>query len=549
MTLRPKHFRNFQEFRDEVVDKFLAFHPSFGSTLGLHEYDDLLENFSTQSRETYLLYLKNAKETLDKHFHEISFDRLENFERRALDWKINEEIFRLEEFREFEWNPIFYDTQLELQHLFHRDYAPLEIRVGAALKRLRAIPRALAVARQNLRPDLDRTILETAIMVFEGRLTYLESIPSRYLGPLSNPRLSNEIGEALMEAKLSLASFIESLRTVVLPNSKYDSFRLGGWLMQEFLSKTELVHDNLESLLQRGKADIDRLTARLMEVSRTLDPALSPHEAFRMYVEHDHFSEESIFQKTESMLESIRQFLIDRHIISVPSDVRCAVRPMPEHMRWAFAAMDSPGAFERVATEAYYYVTPPEASWDEAKRKDFLRGLNRAVLEIISIHEAYPGHYIHFLHLQQAKSKLGRIFWSYAFIEGWAHYTEEMMMEEGWGKGDARVEMAYLQEALIRLCRYVSAIELHRGTMTLSESQHLFEEKALMHPVSAKKEAERGVFDPGYLFYTLGKFKIQEIRTKRKQHSSFTLQGFHDELLSYGTAPVALIADVMQSER
>jgi uncharacterized protein (DUF885 family) len=151
--------------------------------------------------------------------------------------------------------------------------------------------------------------------------------------------------------------------------------------------------------------------------------------------------------------------------------------------------------------------------------------------------------------LQQAKSKLGRIFWSYAFIEGWAHYTEEMMMEEGWGKGDARVEMAYLQEALIRLCRYVSAIELHRGTMTLSESQHLFEEKALMHPVSAKKEAERGVFDPGYLFYTLGKFKIQEIRTKRKQHSSFTLQGFHDELLSYGTAPVALIADVMQSER
>jgi uncharacterized protein (DUF885 family) len=214
-------------------------------------------------------------------------------------------------------------------------------------------------------------------------------------------------------------------------------------------------------------------------------------------------------------------------------------------MRWAFAAMNSPGAFEQTATEAYYYVTPPDPKLDTEKRKEYMQGFSRSVMELISIHEAYPGHYIHFLHLQKARTKVGKSFWSYSFLEGWAHYTEEMMIDAGYCSGDLRIEVACVQEALIRLCRYISALGRHAGTMTVAESQKLFEDKSLLRPIAAKKEAERSVFDPGYLFYSLGKFQIQELRKRVEQDRGFALQSFHDELLSYGTAPIPIVSELM----
>jgi uncharacterized protein (DUF885 family) len=325
--------------------------------------------------------------------------------------------------------------------------------------------------------------------------------------------------------------------------------------MQRYVHSAELVQETLDELLDRGYREMDRLTVKLMEASASLEPGASPREVFHTYVETEHFSERTILKETESMLERIRAFVIRRGLVSVPSEVRCTVEETPAHMRWAFAAMNSPGAFEQIATEAYYYVTLPDPAWEEAKRKEYLHSLNRSVLEIVSIHEAYPGHYTHFLHLQNVESKVGKSLWSYAFLEGWAHYTEEMMIEAGYGEGDARIQIAYIQEALIRLCRYIVAIELHSGKMTLAEAQHLFEAKALMWPVSARKEAERAVFDPGYLFYTLGKFQIRELRAKmeriaaermtRTGSGGFSLYDFHNEFLSYGTAPIRIIAELM----
>jgi uncharacterized protein (DUF885 family) len=545
MTFRNKHFQSFTEFRDAVLDLYLEFYPTLGATLGLHQYDARMEDFSATARKTYADELSEALDTLERCYGKEVVDTIENFERSAIRWKLNEELFRIRELREFDWNPMFYDIALELRHLFHRDYASLEERTTAAIKRLRAMPRALAVARQNLSNALDRTILETAIASFDGRIVGFDNLPKESLKPLEGKPIYNEAIEALNEAKMALMSFISALKTVVLPESRYDYFRLGADRMQTYLERTELVTDSLATLLARGHEEIARLTDRFVSAAHSIDQSLGAEECFRMYVESEHFSEKNLFRETESMLNRIRQFLIEKEIISIPSEVRCKVEPTPEHMRWAFAAMDSPGAFEQVATEAYYYVTPPEASWVEAKKKDFLKGFSRAVMEIISIHEAYPGHYVHFLHVQSARSKIGKVFWSYAMIEGWAHYTEEMMVEEGWGSGDARIEMAYIHEALIRLCRYVASIELHRGTMTLIESQQLFETKAMMRPVAAKKEAERGVFDPGYLFYTLGKFQVRDIKQRAVKRGEFNLLHFHDELLSFGTAPWPLIAKAM----
>jgi hypothetical protein len=550
---KSRKFFSFGEFREHVLSIYLDYYPTMASSLGLHEYDDRIEDYSAPRREQYLNDLRNALDTYEHDFQgkretPRAADDLTRFECRALEWKLRDEIFRLTELREFEWNPMIYNDQLELTHLTDRDFAPITERMRSVLLRLRSYPRVLAVARQNLSANLDRTIVETGMQALEGRLEYLEGLPDRTFGAIEDGPLIADLKEAIQSAKLAISSFLEAVRTVVLPHAMYDSFRLGPVLLERFIHSSELVEDSLETLLDKGRQELDRLTLELFKVCEELDPHLSPREAFHTFIESEHFSEQNILRETGSMLERIRAFVIREGLIAIPSEVRCTVRETPPHMRWAFAAMFSPGAFEHVATEAFYYITLPEPGWDEAKRKDFLRGLNRSVLEIVSIHEAYPGHYVHFLHLHDVKSKVGKCFWSYAFLEGWAHYTEEMMLEAGWGEGDARIRLAYIQEALIRVARYLVSIELHSGTMTLSEAQQLFEEKALLRPVAARREAERGVFDPGYLFYTLGKFQIKELRTRlERANEDFSLYEFHNTLLSYGTPPVKIVAEMMEA--
>jgi uncharacterized protein (DUF885 family) len=545
MTFRTKHFHSFNEFRDHVLDLYFSFHPTFASIIGLHQYDNHIEDYSAGNRNRYVEDLTEARDILHKEFDRVSMDPTSSFERSALSWKIDEELFRYNSLREFEWNPMFYNQQVSVNHLFERDYAPIESRSRSALLRLRAIPRVLAVARQNLLNTIDRTIVETAIASYEGRITYLDELPAAHLDRISHPGLREMLDEAVQDAKMAIVSFIESMRNVLLPQASYDSFRLGAEKMSEYLAKTELVTDSIVDLQERGQREMDRLWARLAELTREIDSSMSPEDVFRTYVESEHFSEKNLIPETENMLERIRKFLISKNIITVPSEVRCRVVPTPAHMRWAFAAMNSPGAFEQTATEAYYYVTPPDPKLDTEKRKEYMQGFSRSVMELISIHEAYPGHYIHFLHLQKARTKVGKSFWSYSFLEGWAHYTEEMMIDAGYCSGDLRIEVACVQEALIRLCRYISALGRHAGTMTVAESQKLFEDKSLLRPIAAKKEAERSVFDPGYLFYSLGKFQIQELRKRVEQDRGFALQSFHDELLSYGTAPIPIVSELM----
>ncbi|MDP4287280.1 MAG: DUF885 domain-containing protein [Bacteroidota bacterium] len=543
--LKARHFHDFADFRDHVLATYLAYYPTLASWLGLHQYDSVVEDFSPARREEYLATLHEAKEVLlSKHFADKP-DKTTHFECRALEWKINDEIFRMTELKDYEWNPMVYNEQLEIMHLIDRDFAPAAERMRAVLARLRSYPRVLAIARQNLRRNMDRTIVETGLMALEGRLSYLDQVPELIFGEINNPELIEDLTHAIQTAKLAITSFAEAVRTVVLPHAMYDSFRLGPDLMARFVKSSELVTESLDSLLDKGRREMDRLTVELYKASAELDATANPREVFHTFVETEHFNEQTLLKEVEQMLERIRTFVIAHNIVAMPSEVRCKVEETPAHMRWAFAAMNSPGAFERVSTEAFYYVTLPEAEWDAEKRKEFLHTLNRSVLEVISIHEAYPGHYTHFLHLQNIQSKVGKVFQSYGFIEGWAHYTEEMMLNAGWGQGDPRIRMAYLHEALVRISRFVMAIELHRGTMTLSEGQHLFEEKALMRPMAARREAERAVFDPGYLFYTLGKFQIRELRERMEKLPGFSLFDFHNELLSYGSVPIKIIAEMM----
>ncbi|HEY3873837.1 MAG TPA: DUF885 family protein, partial [Candidatus Kapabacteria bacterium] len=298
----PRKFFDFAEFRDHALSLILAYYPTSASMLGLHEYDSRVEDFSARRREQYLDEIRTCLQTLERDFSHKSAspgtaNDIARFECRMLDWKLRDEIFRLTEFREFEWNPMVYNDQLELNQLIDRDFASLPIRLRSVLARLQAYPRVLAIARQNLSLHLDRTIVETSIESLEGRLDYLSSLPKEFLGKLDDTLLEHDLMDALETARLAVQSFIEAVRTVVLPDSMYNSFRLGSDLLQRYLQSAELVDEPIAVLIEKGRREMDRLTLELYKASEELDPHYSPREVFHHYIETEHFSEQNILSE------------------------------------------------------------------------------------------------------------------------------------------------------------------------------------------------------------------------------------------------------------
>jgi uncharacterized protein (DUF885 family) len=246
------------------------------------------------------------------------------------------------------------------------------------------------------------------------------------------------------------------------------------------------------------------------------------------------------------MLDGLRAWIVEHDVVGVPSDVPCRVEETPSYLRWAFAMMDAPGAFEEVATEAFYYITPPEPDWPAERQEQWLTKFSYGTLRDVSMHEAYPGHYVHYLHYRRVPSKIRRVFGAYSFWEAWAHYSEHLMVELGYRPEDQELRLAELAEALLRDVRFLASIGMHTGDMTVDEATRMFVDKAFMAEAPARQEAVRGTFDPGYLNYTLGKLMLLKLRDDyRAQREAagepFRLREFHDRFLSFGAPPVPLV--------
>ena len=301
------------------------------------------------------------------------------------------------------------------------------------------------------------------------------------------------------------------------------------------------------------------------EAAHQIDPGKPPVEVFQA-IQKDHPTEQKLIPDTARDLETIRQFLVDHRIISLPSQVRAQVTETPQFLRaTSFASMDTPGPFETKATEAYYYVTPPETDWSAQQKEEWLTAFNYYTTDIVSIHEAYPGHYVQFLHLNASPAtRLEKIFGSYAFIEGWAHYAEQMMVDEGFGaQGNgqgsspqdslraAKYRLAQTDEALLRVCRFCVSVKMHCQKMSVDEATRFFQQNCYYEEKPAHQEAMRGTFDPEYLYYTLGKLEILKLREdyRKQQGGKFTLRQFHDEMLRHGAPPIRLLRELMLKDR
>lgn len=551
----PTAEARFDRLANDFIAGYLAWRPAIGTALGLHEYDGRITDFSRASVAKELARLRHSElELANFPTNRLSAAKLHEY--HVLHAAIATELFQFEDLGTYTRNPMTYASALDVNIYIKRNFAPLEERVRSIIAIEKQAPQVMAAARQNLATSLPRPYVETAIEVATGAADFLSKELVEALAGVTNEVLRAEFRVANQSAIGALRDYVTWLKAEKLPGA-HDRYAIGRDKFQKMMQGGELISLSPERVLELGLAELRREQAIFAATAREIDASRTPIEVFKA-IQKEHPSAAGLLPETRKNLEAIRQFLVDQRIVTLPSEVRVQVAETPQYARaTSFASMDSPGPFETRAPEAYYYVTPAELHWPPEQQEEWLTAFNYYTTDIISIHEAYPGHYVQFICQQaSAATRLEKIFGSYAFIEGWAHYAEQMMVDEGFGRSDttpegrlkaAKYRLAQSDEALLRLCRLCVSIKTHCDGMSLAAATKFFEENCYYEPKPARQEAIRGTFDPQYLYYTLGKLQLLKLRRDYQQQegAAFSLQKFHDEVLRHGCPPVRLLREIL----
>jgi uncharacterized protein (DUF885 family) len=524
---------------ERVIDERWKSSPPEAASSGFHEYDGMLPPVTIASIEAHVADLRSALaegETIGTE----GLDQQEQFDCELLLLGLRGEIWELSEYRSFTRDPMALMWPLEATAYLDRSYAPVEERMASMGELLLAVPAYLDSLRALLEPPFAKPVLHQALEAYSGLAQYYRGDVVEFAEANLTLATGLSVMQAAEDAAQSIDAFISYLHEQ--ESTSHDDFALGVDCYVKMLSLGEMVDVPLSQIEAAGEHELLRHQALIRDAAGRIAPGKPLAEAI-LVVTKNHPAADKLIDETGEVLEEIRRFTIDHDIASVVSEVRAEVRETPAFMRWAFAAMNGPGPFEKVATESFYYVTPVEANWTPEQSEEWLSNFGYATLKIISIHEAYPGHYVHFLRHANAPSAVSKVFGAYSFWEGWAHYCEEMLLEAGYGDGDPKMQLAMAQEALVRVCRLLCSLRMHTKGQTLAESEQFFQQEAFMEELPAKTEAIRGTFDPGYLNYTLGKMLIYKLRAdwQAEQGDAYSLKAFHDELLGHGAPPIPLL--------
>lgn len=532
----------FDGFVDQFLDGWYAFRPVEATRAGLHAHDDAWSGFTRESIEAEVVRLKGAHERL-KAMTPAGLDTARVVDREILLSRIQGAVLDLETIRPWERNPNYYVDMVTkgIYNLIARSFAPAPERMASVIARENQIGTVLAASLENL-VNPPRIWTEVSIEQARGAVEFLKTaVPAAFADVTdANLRADFEASNAL--AIRDLESYVQFLEGSVLPSAN-GSYQLGEVNFQARLLYEEMCDIPIFRLEKIGQEHLKALQAEVGAVASAIDKEKTPAELYRI-LSMDHSKPSDLVATTNSLLEDLRAFCVTKGMVSIPGEERCRAVATPEFMRdFIFAAMDTPGPFETKGREAWYFVTPPDATQSPLEQDDSMRFFNRYSLPILSMHEAWPGHYLQFLKGEKTTSKVRRVFGSASFSEGWGLYCEQMMLEQGWGDNDPRYKLFQLRLALLRACRYLVAIRMHTGQMTMDEAALFFIKEGYTERVDAEREARRGTLDPTYLVYQLGKLQIQKARDdyKRFRGANFTLKEFHDHLLSLGEPPMKLV--------
>lgn len=536
--------RSLQEIVDAYFDDYFKANPSQATAVGFHQYDHQLEDFSLAAHQ------RNRRKLLEylAAFQAVNPRPLSPNERDDREIMIATiHSLLLEEDRVQQWrkNPDNYSSALTgtIFNLIKRNFASPEERLRSVIEREKQIPRALRQAREVLR-NPPKIYTDIAIEQLPGNVDFFKTtVPEGFSG-VKDAALLAEFKRSNDGAIAALNDYLAWLQKDLLPRSR-GSFAIGVENYRLKLLYDEMVDVPLPRLLKIGYAQLRKDQRAFVETAKRIGPNKTPEQVLKE-LEKDHPRADNLLSSAQQQLDGLRQFLIDRKIVTVPGGAQAKVVETPPFERaTTFASMDTPGPYEARATEAYYNITLPDPSWPKEKQEEYLEGYNYPLLSNVSVHEVWPGHYTQFLWVKNNPqlTKVRKLTGAGSNAEGWAHYSEQMVLDEGLYNSDPRYRLAQLVDALLRDCRYIVGIKMHTQGMTMAQARKFFVAEGRQQPVVGEMETKRGTGDPTYLMYTLGKLEILKLREdyQRKMGASFSLQDFHDRFIKAGTPAVKIV--------
>jgi uncharacterized protein (DUF885 family) len=536
----------FDKLVDVYFDFYFEFHPVSATQVGFHQYDGKLEDFSRSSMDAEIAGLVKFQ----NQFGSLQGSQLSEESEGDLEVLISSiqgRLLELQTIQSWKKDPDVYISDLSygVFLIMRRNFAPPAERLRSVIAREREIPRLLESARQNL-SNPPKVFTEVALQQMPDNIKFFENDVPEAFHEVQDPKLLAEFKASNDKAIEALSKFQDYLRKDLLPVSNGD-YRLGAENFRKKLLYDEMVDIPLDRLLEIGYADLRRNQQQLKEVAAQIDPHRTP-EAILDDLRRDHPPAAQLLQTFRDTLGGLRQFIEQQKIVTIPSQVPPIVEETPPFARaLTTASMDTPGAYETKAKEAMFNVTLPAPDWKPEKVEQWMQGFNRGTITSTAIHEVYPGHYTQFLWIQTAPTKTRKLIDNNSNAEGWAHYTEQMMLDEGYGGHDPNLRLGQLLDALLRDARFIVGIEMHTGKMTLEQGQEFFVKEGFQVPPVAEEEARRATSDPTYLYYTLGKLQILKLREdyRKQQGDKFTLQEFHDAFMRQGSVPMKIIRKSM----
>ena len=545
--------KDFDAFVNATFDQNLKFNPTHATQLGIHQYDATLENYSQKSVTEQTKWCHATLARLAK-LDRSKLNSEQQIDAQLIENWLHAQLLEFENIRMWQRNPDIYSSGIAGSAfvIMSRKYASQDDRLRSLVARERQMPAVFAAARANLK-NPPKVYTEIAIQQIPGILSFFQNDVPGAFKDVKDQKLLAKFRASNATVLSALKSYGEFLKQDVLPISNGD-FRIGAANYAHKLQYEEMVDVPLDELLTIGKADLARNQSEFTRVAKLIDPKKTPEQILQD-AEQDHPTGSTLLQTFRDTLEGERHFILDKKLVTIPSPVLPIIEETPPFMRaLTSASMDTPGPWEKVAKEAYFNVTLPEKDWAPERTKSWLEGFNRGTITSTSIHEAYPGHYVQFLVLQVAPvSKTRKILSCGSNAEGWAHYTEQMMLDEGFGRTPAvpeaqdtaflKLRLGQLQDALLRDARFVVGVEMHAGTLTFDDAVKFFETQGRQAHEVAFRETQRGTSDPTYLVYTVGKLEIIKLREdyRQKMGAKFSLQEFHDRFLQQGAPPVKIV--------
>jgi hypothetical protein len=538
-TMNQAESKEWDSYVNEFLEAYFVAHPEFAVHAGRHEFDGKLTDWSAAGIASEIKRLHAAKDRV-AGFQDATLNERQRFERDYVASVIDGDLFWMES---AEWPfrcPQFYADSIDPDVYVSREYAPLDQRLRAYTAYAKSIPIAVEQIRKNLRTPLPKTFVNIGHTTFGGLISFYQKDVPGIFASVKDEQLQKNFKEAndgAIKAMQDIDAWFKSQEASATTN-----FQLGAEKFSEMLKATERVDVPLDRLAEVGRQDLQRNLDALKTACASYAPGKSIMECVAQAQSHKPAG--GAVEVARKQLSDLRAFILDKKIVTIPGTEEAKVAEAPAYRRWNFAYINIPGPYEK-GLPSIYYLAPPDPAWSQKEKDAYVPG--QGSLLFTSVHEVWPGHFLQFLHANRSSSKLGQLFVGYAFAEGWAHYTEEMMWEEGLGSGSDEMHIGQLLEALLRNVRFVSAIEMHTGKMTVEESEKMFLEQGYQDAANARQQAARGTFDPAYLNYTMGKLMIRKLRDDwtASRGGKQAWQQFHDEFLKYGGPPIPLVRKAM----